>query len=602
MRKLLPTFKLSTHIKWLLYCTLATSVLLSGCSTSPKPPPFTATLPTSGTEKNWLKEAEKALASADYETAEKALQHLDHQPLAGTQKLLYLLFNTQLYLALQEPDLANLFLSELITLEGQANTRLLLQIRLTQALYLEATHQYLPAAERRNRLISQLHGHQGIQNQEQLWQDLMKVAESELHNSAGLSPNTQFGQWLQLANIVRNSHLTLEEQISQIQMWKNTHPYHPASIHLPAGLQQLTQAIAERPKKVAVLLPLTGRLATTGHAVRDGFMAAYYEALNKGSEVPTLQFYNSADYQDINQVYTQAQFDNAQWLVGPIEKPLVQQLQDKSSLPLPTLALNYGERTENKTPPAQLYQFGLAAEDEAVQIAEKAWADGKRNALVLVPDGQWGERIYEAFKQKWLTLGGDINKKIAYPNRQDYNPDIKSLLNIDDSQKRFSLMRLMFYEKVEFEPRRRQDADWIFMVALPQQARQIKPTLAFNFAADLPVYATSHIYSSEANPSKDRDLNGITYCDIPWLLTPNQLYTRIENSIANGQGSYARLYAMGVDTFRLLPQLKILEAAPNNHLFGSTGALQLDGERRVTRRSECTIFEHGRPKRLSRSE
>src|SRR5690554_7108230 len=89
-------------------------------------------------------------------------------------------------------------------------------------------------------------------------------------------------------------------------------------------------------------------------------------------------------------------------------------------------------------------------------------------------------------------------------------------------------MRRLLRQSTEFEPRRRQDADWLFLVALPQQARQIKPTLAFNFASDLPVYSTSHVYSGEPNPSKDRDLNGIVFCDTPWLL--DRKSTRLNSS------------------------------------------------------------------------
>ena len=53
--------------------------------------------------------------------------------------------------------------------------------------------------------------------------------------------------------------------------------------------------------------------------------------------------------------------------------------------------------------------------------------------------GNWGERIYTAFKNRWLELGGTIADQRYYPNRPDYNPDVRALLNVNDSQQRYNL-------------------------------------------------------------------------------------------------------------------------------------------------------------------
>ncbi|MEK9712819.1 MAG: penicillin-binding protein activator, partial [Thalassolituus sp.] len=154
---------------------------------------------------------------------------------------------------------------------------------------------------------------------------------------------------------------------------------------------------------------------------------------------------------------------------------------------------------------------------------------------------------------------------------------------------------------VEFEPRRRQDADWMFLVALPEQARQIKPTLAFNFARDLPVYATSHVFSGEINTRADRDLNGIYFCDAPWLLRPSEVKLAVDDA-TGGQGGFARLYALGADAFRLVARVKQLQAFPDSRIYGSTGALTLDEQRRIHRHTDCTRFNGGAPVQLARDE
>ena len=581
-----------------LFVILCTA--LSGCATKPQPADGkdAQTSDVTGTA-GMLRQARRDLNAGEFGNAAQQLQLVSERTLTTPERIDYLLLSAELYLGMQEPDLSAPFFAELNDLLPQASNAQEIKASLLKARWYEATGQYLAAARERDFQAPLLSGKAAANNHERIWQNLMLMPETELLEWAERSPDTQFGQWLQLAALARNSRLTLDEQLAAVDQWQLQHSLHPAARTLPGGLAMLQEIARNRPKHVALLLPLSGPLEKTGSAIRDGFMAAYYESLNKGFTVPFVRVYDSQQVQDMNAAYNQARFDGAEWLIGPVNKLQVQELQDRDNLPLPTLALNYGERTEAGTTPDNLYQFGLAAEDEAIQIAEKAWADGKRRALVLVPQGNWGERIYAAFEERWLALGGSISEQRYYPNRKDYNPDVRALLNVDESQRRFQIMRKVLAQNTEFEPRRREDADWIFMVALPQQARQIKPTLAFNFAADLPVYATSHLYSGEPNPAKDRDLNGVQFCDVPWLLQAGSLQQSVEQAIPGGQGSYARLYAMGVDAFRLLPRLKQLEILPGSQVFGSTGALMLGGDRRIVRRTECTIFENGRPRRIA---
>lgn len=594
MRKALPENYLNFIIRSLGLFIAACCLVLSGCATGPS----SSSKSSQSTNQQLLSQAQKAINNGQFDDAEHALQQLEERQLNKHEEIDFALLSAELFLVLQEPEFTELFLADLANDISHGSADQEIRYGQLKARWHEANGQYLAAARTRDFQSSALSGEIAQLNHEMIWRDLLRLNEDELTKWSSQKTNTQFEQWIELALISRNSRLTLDEQMNAITQWQHAHPKHPASILLPGRLNELQEIAENRPDQIALLLPLSGPLAKTGNAIRDGFMAAYYESLNKGFKVPTILVYDSLQTEDINSAYAQAQFDGAQWLVGPVEKPLVQSLSERDKLPLPTLALNYSDRSDSAELPANLFQFGLAAEDEAIQIADKAWQDGKRNALALIPTGNWGERIFHAFEQRWLELGGTINEHRFYPNRQDFNPDIRALLNVSDSQKRYQDIRRLLRQSTEFEPRRRQDADWLFLVALPQQARQIKPTLAFNFASDLPVYSTSHVYSGEPNPSKDRDLNGIIFCDTPWLLQHSELYQQVETSV-KGQGKYARLYAMGVDAFRLLPYLHQLEAAQNSQVFGSTGALHVDQARRVVRRTECTVFKGGQPLRGS---
>ncbi|HEY7884272.1 MAG TPA: penicillin-binding protein activator, partial [Cellvibrionaceae bacterium] len=134
----------------------------------------------------------------------------------------------------------------------------------------------------------------------------------------------------------------------------------------------------------------------------------------------------------------------------------------------------------------------------------------------------------------------------------------------------------------EFEPRRRQDVDMIFLIATPAEARQIKPTLAFHYAGDVPVYATSQIYTGQISTT-DSDLNGIRFNTLPWQFD----HTRPEKQLLSQHSqvpiAFIPLQAMGVDAYHLYPRLPQLHRLGRARLFGATGNLSLNAQGQVKR-------------------
>jgi outer membrane PBP1 activator LpoA protein len=121
----------------------------------------------------------------------------------------------------------------------------------------------------------------------------------------------------------------------------------------------------------------------------------------------------------------------------------------------------------------------------------------------------------------------------------------------------------------------------------------------FNFAGDLPIYATSHIFSGKTNRKKDTDLNGIYFTDLPWLLEASEIKSDLEKNQKRAKGVYARLYAMGVDAFRLYPRLNQLSVLPDSKIFGVTGDLSMDSEGRIHRQMPLARFQRGIPKAIN---
>lgn len=434
-------------------------------------------------------------------------------------------------------------------------------------------------------------------NDERLWQTLMAIPQTELDRLAGDSSNQDLNGWYRLAALSKDTQSNLREQVHRLDRWILEWPDHTASLNLPADLKMLKQLLAEQPRQIAVLLPFSGKLSGAGNAIRDGFMAAYYEQQSQGIETPALRFYDT-EQQDTNSLYDQAVSDGAQVVIGPLAKENLQDLALRPGLPVPTLALNTVDNPLGVVP--NLYQFGLAVEDEARLAADKAWRDGHRRAMLLAPDNNFGDRSVDAFIQQWRSLGGEIIRDYRFTEKNDYSKVIKQALLLDESEKRAQEMRALV-GNIEFEPRRRQDVDMIFLVAQVNQARQIKPTLAFHYASDIPVYATSHVYSGMPDVKLDQDMNGIKFSTLPWHFERQIAEKAALQKFADGNLALQPLYAMGVDSFHLYPRLKQLEAIRQANFYGHTGTLQLNEQNQFQRRQVWAEFKAGRPRLLAES-
>ncbi|MDH1141940.1 penicillin-binding protein activator, partial [Pseudomonas mosselii] len=408
--------------------------------------------------------------------------------------------------------------------------------------------------------------------------------------------NETLAGWTSLALAVKRAG-TLEQQQAAIDTWRQQHPEHPAARQLPTALVKLKELASQPLTKIALLLPQEGPLAGVARALRDGFMAAHFQAQQGGQPAPAVQVFDSSRITSLDDFYRQAQAAGVQLVVGPLEKPLVKKLAAYPQLPITTLALNYADAGQ-KAPP-QLFQFGLAAEDEAREVARRARADGMVRAVALVPSGEWGDRVLAAFRQDWEGNGGTLisAQRIAQPVA--LAQQIADLFQLRQSEGRAKSLQSTVGGNIAAQPSRRQDIDFIFLASTPQQAQQIKPTLNFQYAGDVPVYATSNLYSASGDVNQYNDMNGIRFCETPWLLdTTNSLRQQVVQQWPQAAGSLGRLYAMGVDAYSLAPRLGQLKALPDNRVEGLSGSLSMNASQRVERQLPWAEFAGGQVKRL----
>lgn len=70
------------------------------------------------------------------------------------------------------------------------------------------------------------------------------------------------------------------------------------------------------------------------------------------------------------------------------------------------------------------------------------------------------------------------------------------------------------------------------------------------------MYATSHVFSASGDKNQYLDMTNVMFCETPWLLnTTDPLRNQVAAQWPQANGSLGRLYAMGVDAYRLAPRL-----------------------------------------------
>jgi len=443
-------------------------------------------------------------------------------------------------------------------------------------------------------------------NHESIWSLLQGVPVDRLEQLARVEDMPILSGWANLALAVRRARLGEQSVQAVLERWRQQYRDHPAADKFVDKLRERVLAELRYPPKIALLLPLSGQLSDPASAIRDGLLAAYYDQPDYIPR-PRITIYDTgSDGMDAGAAYDRAVADGAAFVIGPLQKSAVAELAGRMRLDVPVLSLNYLPDGSVR-PPDNLYQFGLLPEDEARQAAEAAIQNDHFNAVALVPAGDWGSRMLDAFRSRFEELGGVVLESGQYNSRAtDYARSIRAIMNLDRSYARERRVESTIGQSVSFEPRRRQDVQMIYIAAMPKQARLIKPQLDFHRAADLPTYASSHVFAGTVNPDADWDMNGLFFTDVPWVLdnlkAPDPLYRAIRQDWPGLQKRYPRLFALGIDAFALLPHLDRLRGDTTAGLTGRTGRLTLDDHHRIHRQLRWATFVQGVPKPVPRPE
>jgi len=438
-------------------------------------------------------------------------------------------------------------------------------------------------------------------NRQHLWQALLVSDPRVLRAGAELTLDENTRGWLSLGSLATSTGQQGIGWVNGAVRWRDDHFGHPA-MSIIDQLDLPDELILDYPKQIALLLPLSGNNSSAGNAIKNGFFGAYFAAASGLDSQQRIRVYDVNTTGGAKSAYTQAVADGAEFVVGPLLRRNVSELAGEALLPVPVLTLNY--LTGNVPPPPGFYQFALAPEDEANSAASRAFDDGWRHAVALVPANDWGRRVLLSFTNKFESLGGTMLDYRNYqPTDQDFSFEIQGLMSLSNSKQRYDRLRANIGGPLQFDPRRRQDVDFVFLATDAKAGRLIKSQLKFHYAGELPVYSTSFIYSLDGRSNSD--LNGIMFADTPWVIAPQAGiadYPRMYNEFWPAERRLARLHAMGYDAYHLVDSLFSAGDAPMDELIGATGRLYIETDGRVHRKLSWAQFERGVPVALPETD
>ena len=437
-------------------------------------------------------------------------------------------------------------------------------------------------------------GNERLTTGHHLWEVLSMVPSDDLATALSDSDLADARPWILLAlniNLVRHDPHLMNNALDH---WVSSNPDHQAVQLIESGIASDNLSYS----KIAVLLPLSSQSNPAVRTFMDGLSAQYYADTSPNK--PILEFVDIGNNpSQITQHYFQALFDGADFVVGPLGVRYVEEMVRSGTFVVPTLLLGVADEFPLTD---QVYQFALAPEHDGIFAAQRARQDGHTTALILESPSNWSKRATDAFRTEWEQLGGAvIQSRVFELGRNDYSDTVKEVFNIAESVQRYRTVRDELGRSLKFTPRRRQDVDCIFLSSDPLHGRLIKPHIDFLKAHDVPVYATSRIFSGKIDKIADQDLDGVFFTDMNWLVDQGDTISNLRRKLKSERPipvGLNRIYAMGIDTYNLVSRLDTLRRNSTAKYHGITSTITVDEMGRVVRHPRWSQFVDGTPETI----
>jgi len=419
-----------------------------------------------------------------------------------------------------------------------------------------------------------------------LWDKLESLNQWQLAQLIKTAPPAIKG-WHQLLSYSHQFGVNSEQFLNYLSLWEQSYPTHPAMLIV----KQLknTTLLVNPIQNIAVLLPLSGAQKSAGLAAQQGILSAYKnDSANKVYFIDT----NTVDWTTLATQFSESSIDH---VIGPLLKTNVETYLDLSEqqieLQVPSLFLNL---PSNKVLTSYQTVLSMRPEDEAIQAASTLSQQNYKAPIILSHQDRVSKRLATAFSQQWQILTGNVVDIVYFNQGKQMQASLKEALDVNASQTRIKQLQSRLKHNIKAESRNRRDIDMIYLIGSAAQTRLIKPYIDVNtspFASIIPVFASSRSHSNfdynHNNNGSTNDLQGLTFTQMPWLLTSkqqNKNLAQLSHQLwPKRTDSLSRIFAMGYDSYNLLNKVTLMQQAPYIRHFGQTGVLRLNNSNVLTR-------------------
>ncbi|SUB83693.1 Lipoprotein activator of PBP from the outer membrane A [Pragia fontium] len=386
--------------------------------------------------------------------------------------------------------------------------------------------------------------------------------------------------WLELLQTYQNNKADNTMLQTAIKDWQDRYNRHPASITLPGQLARALGFQKVSNTNIALLLPLSGPGNKFGPAIQDGFNTA--KSMSSNGANTQVKVYDTGS-KPLTAILAQAELDGATMIVGPLLKNEVEQLAQSAS-PLSILALNQPEKMADRP---NICYFALSPEDEAIDAAKHINIQGKKSPLIIVPRGNFGDRVARAFGEQWSKFGGDAARVQYFGKLGDLREAISRGGGMSASGQPITLSSGVTGVASG-------SVDAIYIVATQPELALIKPMLDISKASkSAALYASSRSYQAGAGPDFRFEMDGVQFSEIPMLVGLSPALSQQGSSKYGSDYSQFRLFGMGADAWELAMHFAEIRQLPDFQLTGSTGILSTDNNCVVHRQLPWIQYRQG---------
>ncbi|MDH2924174.1 hypothetical protein EV693_101197 [Nicoletella semolina] len=397
------------------------------------------------------------------------------------------------------------------------------------------------------------------ENSNRIWAILRNANRGMLENVVVSPGEIELAGWISLI-LTYNQNVTTPEHLPQLlNAWKAQYPNHSATLLLPVELQNVLNFQQTQLNNIALLLPLSGQAKYLGETIKKGFDDA------KGSSPISVTVFDT-DAAPIEHLLAQAKQQGIQMIIGPLLKPRVDSLLASPEVNhFNVLAFN---STLNAPAMARVCYYGLSLESEAHSAAEQFMRDNILNAVVIAPQGEFGQRSSEAFAKRWRQL---TNK----------DADIRFYSVPSDGA---TILQNGGYGQ----------GTGVYVLADAEQLLEFKHSIDGSpLAGQIAIYSNSRSNSPNNGPDFRLAMEGVKFSEIPLLANRQSQEYKAAKQVSESDFSMMRLYAMGSDAWSVANQFNEFRQIPGYKVSGLTGGLTAGANCNIAREMVWLQYQNG---------